>query len=115
MLMANKVKDFTQLWWNAKVYRPDGIVAGVDTWEALVEKRKVKSTPYPWEGLNQLTRGHRPYELVTITSGSGMGKSQFIREIENQIAENQRLNQELVQLRKTAENATAMTAGVVAG
>ena len=82
MLMANRVKDFTQAWWNAKVYRPDGIVAGADTWEALVEKRQVKSIPYPWEGLNDITRGHRPYELVTITSGSGMGKSQFIREIE---------------------------------
>ena len=82
MLIANRVKDFTQLWWNAKVYRPDGIVAGTDTWDKLVEKRQVKSIPYPWEGLNHITRGHRPYELVTITSGSGMGKSQFIREIE---------------------------------
>ena len=75
-------KDFTQAWWNAKTYRPDGIVAGTDTWENLVEKRNVKSVPYPWDGLNTITRGHRPYELVTITSGSGMGKSQFIREIE---------------------------------
>ena len=82
MLVANRVKDFTQLWWNAKVYRPDGIVAGTETWDTLVEKRQVKSIPYPWEGLNHITRGHRPYELVTITSGSGMGKSQFIREIE---------------------------------
>ena len=82
MLMANKVKEFVQAWWNAKVYRPDGIVAGTDTWDKLVEKRNVKSIPYPWEGLNHITRGHRPYELVTITSGSGMGKSQFIREIE---------------------------------
>jgi twinkle protein len=82
MLIANRVKDFTQSWWNSKTYRPDGIVAGTDTWDNLVEKRKVKSIPYPWEGLNTLTRGHRPYELVTITSGSGMGKSQFIREIE---------------------------------
>ena len=82
MLAANRVKDFIQCWWNSKTYRPDGIVAGVDTWENLVEKRNVKSIPYPWEGLNNLTRGHRPYELVTITSGSGMGKSQFIREIE---------------------------------
>jgi len=82
MLMANRVKDFTQAWWNAKVYRPDGIVAGTETWDTLVEKRQVKSIPYPWEGLNHITRGHRPYELVTITSGSGMGKSQFIREIE---------------------------------
>lgn len=82
MLMANKVTEFVQAWWDAKVYRPDGIVAGQETWEALVNKRKVKSVSYPWEGLNEITKGHRPYELVTITSGSGMGKSQFIRELE---------------------------------
>ena len=85
MLMANRVKDFTSAWWDARTYRPDGIVAGTDTWEKLVEKREVKSIPYPWEGLNHITRGHRPYELVTITSGSGMGKSQFIREIEHDL------------------------------
>jgi twinkle protein len=82
MLMANEVVNFTKAWWDSKVYRPDGIVAGEDTWDALVTKRKVKSTPYPWEGLNTITKGHRPYELVTVTSGSGMGKSQFIRELE---------------------------------
>ena len=82
MLVANKIQEFTYAWWDSKVYRPDGIVAGNDTWEALVNKRQGQSTPYPWDGLNELTRGHRPYELVTITSGSGMGKSQFIRELE---------------------------------
>ena len=82
MLVGNKIQEFTQCWWDAKTYRPDGIVSGMDTWEALVNKREVKSVPYPWEGLNEITRGHRPYELVTITSGSGMGKSQFIRELE---------------------------------
>jgi twinkle protein len=82
MLVGNKITEFTKVWWDAKVYRPDGIVAGEDTWDALVNKRAVKSTPYPWEGLNTITKGHRPYELVTITSGSGMGKSQFIRELE---------------------------------
>jgi len=82
MLVSNRVKEFIQCWWDSKVYRPDGIIAGQDTWEALVSKRKVKSVPYPWEGLNDITKGHRPYELVTVTSGSGMGKSQFIRELE---------------------------------
>ena len=82
MLIANRVKDFTRLWWNAKVYRPDGIIAGNETWDKLVNKRQVQSIPYPWDGLNEITKGHRPYELVTITSGSGMGKSQFIRELE---------------------------------
>lgn len=82
MLVGNRVKEFVQHWWDAKVYRPDGIIAGQETWEALVSKRQVKSVPYPWDGLNDITRGHRPFELVTITSGSGMGKSQFIRELE---------------------------------
>ena len=82
MLMAGMVRKFVECWWDAKVYRPDGIVAGNETWEALTERRNVKSTPYPWEGLNELTRGHRLGELVTVTSGSGMGKSQFIRELE---------------------------------
>ena len=82
MLQANQIREFIRCWWDAKVYRPDGIVSGQDTWEALVNKRNVKSVPYPWEGLNDITRGHRAYELVTITSGSGMGKSQFIRELE---------------------------------
>jgi twinkle protein len=82
MLMANRVQEFTQAFWDAKVYRPDGIIAGNETWDKLVSKRQVQSIPYPWDGLNEITRGHRPYELVTITSGSGMGKSQFIRELE---------------------------------
>lgn len=82
MLVGNHIQEFVQHWWDAKVYRPDGIVAGSDTWDTLVNKRNVKSVPYPWEGLNEITRGHRPYELVTVTSGSGMGKSQFIRELE---------------------------------
>lgn len=82
MLQAGKVVEFTKSWWDAKVYRPDGIVAGDETWDLLVKNRQIQSVPYPWEGLNELTRGHRLGELVTITSGSGMGKSQFIREME---------------------------------
>jgi len=82
MLVANRVRDFTAAWWDAKVHRPDGIVAGVDTWDKIIASRKVKSTPYPWFGLNEMTRGARLYELVTVTSGSGMGKSQLIKELE---------------------------------
>ena len=82
MLVANRVRDFTTSWWDAKTYRPDGIVAGIDTWDIILNAHKVKSIPYPWSGLNDLVKGVRPHELVTITSGSGMGKSQLIREIE---------------------------------
>jgi twinkle protein len=36
---------------------------------------------YPFTGVNELTYGIRRGELVTITAGSGLGKSQFVREI----------------------------------
>ena len=83
MLRDNKVQAFVKEWWNAKTYQPDGIVRGSDTWEMIIEQSDVKSIPYPWACLNELTHGFRPKELVTITSGSGMGKSQIVRELEH--------------------------------
>lgn len=84
-LTGGKQKEFISAWWDAKTYRPDGIVAGEDTWNAIIESTKVMSVPYPWQGLNELTLGIRCPELVTVTSGSGMGKSQIIREIEHHL------------------------------
>jgi len=83
MLKSNQVQGFVKEWWNAKTFRPDGIVSGLDTWDMLQEQRDVKSIPYPWTCLNEYTYGFRRKELVTITSGSGMGKSQIMRELEH--------------------------------
>lgn len=88
MLKAKKVQEFTRAWWDAKAYRPDGIVSGLDTWDMLQEQKDVKSIPYPWACLNEYTHGFRPRELVTITSGSGMGKSQIMRELEHYLLKN---------------------------
>jgi twinkle protein len=82
MLREGKIKQFVQEWWNAKTYRPDGIIAGIDTWDMVVEQENIVSIPYPWQCLNELTHGFRAKELVTITSGSGMGKSQLVRELQ---------------------------------
>jgi len=83
MLKERNVQGFIKEWWNAKTYRPDGIISGSDTWESIIEQEEVQSIPYPWECLNDLTYGFRERELVTITSGSGMGKSQIVRELEH--------------------------------
>jgi len=85
MLVANKVSAFVKEWWNAKTYQPDGIISGVDTWELLMDREDVLVYPYPWQCLNDLTFGFRERELVTITSGSGMGKSQMVRELQHYI------------------------------
>ena len=83
MLKGNQVQAFVKEWWNAKAYQPDGIVAGDDTWNLIIEQQNTVSIPYPWQCLNEFTHGFREKELVTITSGSGMGKSQIVRELEH--------------------------------
>ena len=80
-LQQGKIREFTQEWWNAKPYRPDGIVSSANTWDLLLKAETIVSIDYPWRGLNEFTKGFRKKELVTITSGSGMGKSQITREL----------------------------------
>jgi len=67
--------------WNAKAYRPDGILAGLDLWDEVSSNEVIDSVPYPWEALNNITRGARKGELVTLTAGSGVGKSAIVREV----------------------------------
>lgn len=84
MLKSNKAKEFINAIMNATLFRPDGIVSGKDTWDILKNKPRVESVPYPveWVELNRKTYGIRLGELDTWTSGSGMGKSQLMRELQ---------------------------------
>ena len=81
MLVKGKSKELISAMWEAKVYRPDGIVAGDDLWTAISTQEVVHSVDYPYQGLNEKTRGLRRSELTTITAGSGIGKSNLAREI----------------------------------
>lgn len=78
---ANKEAIFVQRWWSAESYIPDGIVAGNNLWDLVSTPPAPAQCMYPWDGLNALTYGIRHGELVTITAGSGLGKSQILREI----------------------------------
>ena len=75
-------KDFVAAFWDKKRVQPDGIVNLADMYDRLISRSKIPSIPYPWKGLNEYLDGVRYKELVTITSGSGMGKSSLIRELE---------------------------------
>jgi len=88
MLMAGSVKDFTECWYNAKPYTPEGIISAADTWEYLKEEEDIESIPYPWMALNEVTYGFRPKELVTLTSGTGMGKTSVVKELEHYLINN---------------------------
>ncbi len=81
MLLAGRSKELMQAMWDAKEYRPDGIISGKDLWSKVIEEDAIATVMYPFEELNKKTKGLRKGELITVTSGSGMGKSAFVREI----------------------------------
>lgn len=75
-------KDFVSSFWEAKRFQPDGIINLADIFELVMKEDEKVSIPYPWQGLNDMLDGIRSAELVTITSGTGMGKSSVMRELE---------------------------------
>lgn len=83
-LKEGKSKDVIQAIWNAKPYRPDGIVAGADLYDDCVVNIDDLSNrvEYPWKALQEKTHGIGFGELYVLTSGSGMGKSTILRELE---------------------------------
>ena len=80
-LQAGATKEFVNEWWKAETYIPDGIVNAADLWEEVLKPEQPAEAQYPWKGLNKLLYGLRKAELITVTAGSGLGKSQFLREI----------------------------------
>ena len=67
--------------WDAHPYRPDGVLDASELWDLVSTTETFDSVPFPFQGLNDMTHGLRKGELVTICSGSGMGKSSIVREI----------------------------------
>ena len=72
---------FIKEWWAAETYTPAGIINLKDLGDSLYEEKDNECILYPWSGLNKKTYGQRSGELVTWTSGTGMGKSSIIREL----------------------------------
>jgi twinkle protein len=80
MLVAGQHEELRRMAWDARPWRPDGIVKGTDLIDRLLQPPP-PSIPYPWEGLNTYLRGQRRGELTTWCAGTGVGKSQVMREI----------------------------------
>lgn len=81
MLLADKVEELKKCIWNAKSFRPDGIINARDTLESVLSDDPEAIGAYPWPKLNDALKGIRTSELVTVTAGSGIGKSTIIREM----------------------------------
>jgi twinkle protein len=80
-LQVNDSEAIRRAIWDAKPYRPDGIVDGKSLLDLVTTPNPPCDHDYPFDGLQHLLHGIRYGELVTITAGSGIGKSSFCREL----------------------------------
>lgn len=88
MLRSNKHATFVQAFWDAKTYTPSGVLNISENRDKFKFREKKASVPYPWQGLNTKLEGLRQGELVTLTGGTGLGKSSVTREIEHWLIKN---------------------------
>lgn len=85
-LQAGKQQEFKQLWKNARLYLPDGIVGTFSEIEKILSSSG--SAPigeYPFPTLNSAALGIRDSEVVLLTAQEGIGKTEIVRSIEHHI------------------------------
>ena len=92
MLRQRRNQAYVSLWWNAKTYTPSGVLNVSDNKDKFNSRERKDSVPYPWSGLNEKLYGIRQGELVTLTGGTGLGKSSITREIEHWLVSQTRDN-----------------------
>ena len=83
MLKAGRGQGYIDSWWSAKLYTPSGVLNISEKKEQFNNREQRENVPYPWTGLNKKLYGLRSGELVTLTGGTGLGKSSVTREIEH--------------------------------
>ena len=81
LLQAGRGAEVIEAIFQAKPYRPDGIVAGADLTLEDIQKANAEGYALPYEKLQEMLRGLRKQELTLLTAGSGIGKSTLAREI----------------------------------
>ena len=80
-LQANDHEAIRKAIWDAKPYRPDGIIDGKTLLEIVTTPQAPHDHEYPFKGLNEKLHGIRYGELTTFCAGSGSGKTSIMRHI----------------------------------
>ena len=88
MLKLGHHKAYVTAWWASKLYTPSGILNVSEERENYKKRERKESVAYPWQGLNEKLEGLRQGELITLTGGTGLGKSSVTRELEHWLITN---------------------------
>lgn len=67
--------------WQARVYSPDEILHVSSIVDRSTEEVRTKVWPFPFKNLTRFLTGQRSGEITLYASGTGSGKSTFLREL----------------------------------
>lgn len=85
-LQQGQGEKVIQAMWDAKVWRPDGIVNGATLWADVEHEDKTACIAFGLtKELEEKTRGLRKGEVIMITAGSGIGKSAIAKEVAHHV------------------------------
>jgi twinkle protein len=81
MTQAGKATELREaIMFNAKEYRPDGVLRMADLLEE-VKKPTEQGDPWPWDALTKLTFGRRLGEVIGLGAGTGIGKTDVLTQM----------------------------------
>lgn len=80
-IVAKDAEAIRQAFWQKKPYSPKTVVDASDLFDLVRKPLHGKDADWPYVGLNNMVGGLRLSELVTLTAGSGVGKSTVCGEV----------------------------------
>jgi len=80
MLTKEKEREFVDAIFNAKEYKPSGIISVEDVWEDAI-KMPEWGRSWPWPTLTRATYGIRRGEVYYVGAGVKIGKSEFEKQL----------------------------------
>ena len=86
-LIAKDYDAIRQALWNKKQYSPKTVIDGRDLFDLATRPLHGRDADWPFAALDAVTGGLRKGELVTVTAGSGVGKSTFCGEVAQKLVD----------------------------
>lgn len=80
MLVANRGPEIMQCLWDAEEYAPEDIITVGDVIGEILD-RPVVGLELPWKPMTDIMYGLRPNEIICVAGGTGLGKTEFIKDI----------------------------------
>lgn len=113
-LINNKSQEVINAIWNPVPYRPDGIVTISDVLPKLDEKPTFGKS-LPWSGLTELTYGLKSPSVWVWTSGSGMGKTEFFKDMAAHLVTEHKTKIGMILLEEETQDTVVDLAGKMVG